>query len=388
MNDQTLAKNLVGAPVEKKSAAPAKTEGKKESLQSFKRTVTVLGLGDGGCKVSSDAGDVLDVSTIGFNLSKRNEELFSLDKFISADAQDGSGKNRSFAKEIVSMPKVMNTIVQETLSKRSDIFVVAQSTGGGTGCGSGPKVAATIADTLADSSIGEDRDKPVISIGMFPKLSDDSVSIYNTLQWQAEVDKIQLPYMVFNNARVQGSLSITHDTVNDEIVSSIKILNGATFEKTDINSMDSKDFINLINRPGRLNVYYTTRRPKQNENLDEFIIQLITKSTQESPLFPEAYALLVKGPKDLIENLDDDLSLLASSFGEPTFKYKHIEEAKDVEIAFITAGSTLPKKAIDTLKTRYDEIMYARSKQEKVTLEHDIKDPFAGKTKISRSGQI
>ena len=389
MDDQQLAKNLVGAPVEKKASTPVKGNPDREKLQSFKRSITVLGLGDGGCKVSSDIGTALaDTFTLGFNLSKRNDELFNLDKFISADSQDGSGKDRNFAKEIVSTPKVMNTIVQETLSKRSDIFITAQSTGGGTGCGSGPKVAATLADTLSNGSVTEDRNKPVIVIGMFPKLSDDSVSIYNSLQWQSEVEKIQLPYMVFNNAKVAGSLSTTHDTVNEEIVSAVRILSGATFEKTDINSMDSKDFINLINRAGRLNVYYTTRRPKQNEQMDDFIINLIAQSTQELPLYPEAYALLVKGPKELIENLDDDLSAISAKYGEPTFKYKHIEEGDSVEIAFITAGSSIPKTAIDKLKTRYDEITYARSKQETIKNEHKVDNPFGETKKIDRSKLI
>jgi hypothetical protein len=387
MDDKNLARELVGAKPEKKETSQSKA--KKESSSEFTRNITVLGLGDGGCKISSDIGQVTDAQTIGFNLSKRNENLFNLDKFISAEAQDGSGKNRKYAKEIVSTPKVMNTIVQETLTKRSDIYLVTQSTGGGTGCGSGPKVAATMADELSESSIAEDREKPVIVLGVYPKLSDDEASIYNTIQWQSEVEKIQLPYMIYNNARVNGSLSITHDTVNEEIVSGVRILSGMTFKQTDISSMDSKDFINLINREGRLNVYYTNRRPKQNENLDEFIINLINHSTQEPPLYPVAYALLVKGPRELLEGLDEDLSLISSKYGEPSLKYKHIEESSDVEIAFITSGSQIPKSATDKLKTRYDEIKYARKSQEDVVLAADeIDDPFAKKDKIKRGSQI
>ena len=387
MDDKNLARELVGAKPEKKETSQSKA--KKESSSEFTRNITVLGLGDGGCKISSDIGQVTDAQTIGFNLSKRNENLFNLDKFISAEAQDGSGKNRKYAKEIVSTPKVMNTIVQETLVKKSDIYLVTQSTGGGTGCGSGPKVAATMADELSESSITEDREKPVIVLGVYPKLSDDEASIYNTIQWQSEVEKIQLPYMIYNNARVNGSLSITHDTVNEEIVSGVRILSGMTFKQTDISSMDSKDFINLINREGRLNVYYTNRRPKQNENLDEFIINLINHSTQEPPLYPVAYALLVKGPRELLEGLDEDLSLISSKYGEPSLKYKHIEESSDVEIAFITSGSQIPKSATDKLKTRYDEIKYARKSQEDVVLAADeIDDPFAKKDKIKRGSQI
>lgn len=393
MSDQNLAKQLakqeidptVKAAREDAKAAPAT---KREKQATFKRTVVALGLGDGGCKIASDTSKLPDVYAMGYNLSKRNENLFNLKKFISADAQDGSGKNRGYAKEIVGRPEVMDTIIQETLSVKSDIIIIEQSTGGGTGCGSGPKVAISIADAIIDAGVRADADKPVIVLGVYPKLSDDSVSIFNTLTWQKEVKTIELPYMVFNNARVDSPSPLTHEKVNDEIVDAVHVISGGSFQQSDVYSMDSKDFFNILNRPGRLNVYYTDQRPKMNESLDNFLMNLIQNSTQEAPLYPEAYALLVKGPKDVIASIDDSLSSFNATYGEALLKYKHIEEGTSVEIAFITSGSQAPKTALDRLQSRYDEIEYSRRNKEEIKVEFDIDDPFSKRERTKKGGLI
>lgn len=393
MDDKQLAKELAGvAPTpnnekEQSNNIKAEKSTKESSIPSFRRQITVLGMGDGGCKMASDIGlGIQGAITVGYNLSKRNEDLFALDKFISAESEDGSGKDREYAKSIVKDSAVLRTILQNTINDKSEIFITTQSTGGGTGCGSGPKASAEMADVLVEMyEKKKKQEPPVILIGAFPKITEDKASIFNTLSWQDEVNKIELPYMVFNNSRVSESIAVTHETVNAEIVRSVKVINGASFKKTEVSSMDSKDFLNLLRTPGRLNIYYSTRRPKQNESLDDFIINMMNESTQEPPLAPTASALLVRGPAELIRNMNDDLTALYEKLGDSDFKYMHIEVSSDVEISFITAGSKIPISAIEKLQTRYDEIEYARSKQEDVTVSLDIENPFK-KEKVSKRG--
>lgn len=386
MDQRDIAKKLVGELNEPVKSTPKKV--KEANTESFRRSIGVIGLGDGGCKIASDINaNIADVRTMGYNLSKRNEDLFNVEKFISAQGEDGSGQNRKYAKSIVSKTEVLTPIVQEALKMRTDMFICTQTAGGGTGCGSGPKVAITIADELLESKVKGDVDKPVIIVGVYPKPVDQP-SIFNTLEWQTEVEKIELPYMIFNNARVNAASIKTHEEVNTEIIRAVEVLAGGTFEKSDIHSMDSKDFMNILNRPGRVNVYYSKKRPRMNETFDQFLMDLIKESTQEPPLLPEAQGILIKGPIEMIKNIDDSLALINESFGEPILKFKHIEESETVEIAFVTSGSKRPVNAIEILKARYAEIEYSRETKDVDPLVNDIEDPFKNDNKRKRGNLI
>lgn len=359
----------------------AKGEVKAQKVDKTKRSITVLGVGDGGSKIASDIKNGIDVESISFNTSSRNTDLFNMDVTITIENHDGSGKDRKAARETLT-DGILNKLIDKVNNIKSDVVLVTQTTGGGTGCGTGPKITATLADNLYSEKV------PVIAIGVYPKL-DDSVSIYNTIEWQKDIEKAEVPYMVFNNNAWNGSVINTHFMVNKGIMKTVKVISGDVFKSSDISSMDSEDLLKVISTPGRMTIMYTPVLPPLGMCLGEYIIDMVEESLQEEPDHPKCMALMVKGPKRLIEGMDISLALLKAKYGEPIIGFIHIEEdEEESNIAFITSGNGAPVKALGLLKRKYEEVEFNIKNQKNETEDFSVVNPMAPKRREKKSDSL
>jgi hypothetical protein len=384
-----IAKELVGkttTEVPKINAANVKAD--KQNKSELRR-VSILAIGDGGCTITStvkkelkkvqDADNILAaLRTVGFNLSGRNKGLFSeLDKFSFLTDEDGSGMNRNISKTEMSKPAVHEPLVNDMIH-HNDIAMVIATTGGGSGCGGSPTMAMQIENAL----IKNNKEAFTVVLGVAPKI-EDYPKIYNTIEWMKEVQKLELPYLLFNNDRVQGTLPHVHNVVNEEIVKAIKVIMGTSFKSSDISSTDNKDVLTALNRSGRINVYYSNQMPGGSETSDEYIQKVIDRSSQEEPRNPHARVVFVKGPKEVIDRFNTSLPAITEKYGAPTIKYYHVEESKDVEIAIIYSGGMNPSNLINRLKDVKVEMEHLdRQRQEdKNEIDVTVNDPFASKRK-------
>jgi cell division GTPase FtsZ len=344
--------------------------------ENFTRNLVIVGTGDAGCKVATEVKrGIEDVKTLGFNSSRRNESLWNLDTFIHLPAEDGSGKDRLFARQRLEESDATVKLSDAVLLERPDVVCIMHSTGGGTGSGTAANIAIDLYNQCVDNTV----DMPVILVTMLPEIHDDPVAIFNTIECQKEINKLTLPYMTFNNNRATGNVVNVHITVNEEIVNAMRVIKGRDFRKSETYSIDNKDIEKVLGTAGRLSIFSSKRRPKVGENIDDYIINMIEDSTQEEPFSPEAYAILIKAPKEILEQIDISLTKIRAKYGESLRRYAHFEESSECEIVFMAAGSAEPETAIKSLRSRYNEIMDVRNNARKVKVDLEIESPLTEK---------
>lgn len=352
----------------------AKTSPKKESASSdvmgdgprkdekimntpkATRELTIIGTGDAGAVIASGIKtDNSDATVLIYNTSMQKADKWNMDKVIHPGGQDGSGKSRTFSKGVFKDGafKSLEAVLLERAPKNWRYNVVTTSTDGGTGGGASPNIAKFTESTTKEVTI---------VIGVYPKLSEDERSQWNALNWQADIEKTELPYMIFDNEFYSELADHEcYEKVDAEIVRAVKMFSGKLYGES--NSLDNKDFSRLVSRNGRMNIYSSDRKPKVNEKLVDYLETVIKESCQPLPVSAEAYGLFIKAPADFIKTVNSDISPLTNVFG-CTSKDIHMEESDDFCISLIISGSEAPNARLKVMKLRYDDLCQMRAKRE------------------------
>ena len=354
---------------EKKAPSIVRNRSIEVTPENIERQITIIGTGDGGANIASKIKEDVGLKTIIYNTSKRSiVDRLSMDKFIHPGGEDGSGKVRSYSKDVFKSGahKTLEGILKENPESKWAYNIIISTTDGGTGGGVSPNVAK-----YAEAVTG----KPTIIVGVYPTLNEDARSQFNALSWQADVEKTELPYMAFdNNSFASESNMVRHEKINAEVSRAIHVFSGKLYGESD--SLDNQDFAKLISRGGRICIYSSDRDLRVNESLDNYIFEMISTSSQPIPVEPEAYGLFVKGPKEMLENLDTNMTEVFHKFGG-TSRDIHLEESNDVCISLIITGCGPASNRLKTIKKRYDDLMSPKkSTQPSVnTLLDGLQDP-------------
>ncbi len=382
--------NLMKGAQEKKSENPVvKDNGPKTNKTnggmtmdikpSNDRDLLIIGTGDAGAIIASGIKTGLpEARTFIYNTSMQKADVWNMDDFIHPGGQDGSGKSRAYSKGVFKDGafKSLEALLKELPKHNWRYNIVTTSTDGGTGGGASPNVAKFTESATKDTTV---------VIGVYPKLSEDERSQWNALNWQADIEKTELPYMIFDNEHY-GDLSdqACYEKVDAEIVRAVKVFSGKLYGES--SSLDNKDFSRLVARNGRINIYSSDRKPRVNEDLGKYLEVLINESCQPLPVAAEAYGLLIKAPAEFIAGINTDISPLMSRFG-CTSKDVHMEESTDFCISLIITGAGAPNERLKNMKMRYDDLMAMKVSKESTvnSLLNGLGDP-AGEG--SKKGKI
>lgn len=379
---------VVPSTTGKKTVTPTqKVETEVRMMPKTIRPFIHLGTGDAGANVVSVIKRSTDQFSVIYNTSSKGLDNLSFDKAIIPDAEDGSGKDRSYSKSVFKNgphEKMLNTVQSEI--ERTAIFYVAEysSADGGTGGGSAPNAVKYLRDNLRTKSGGR---VPVIAFGIYPDLTQDAKSLFNALSWQTEIEKIEAPYFVFDNNTCKQPTAIAHEKINGDIVEVARILAGQVYGETNISAIDNRDVFKLVSHGGRLALYTSKRRPKMDETLDSYIVDMITSSSQPEPLNPTAYGLFIKGPESVIKDLDVSISQVREKYGYELEKFVHIEIADEVQISLMVAGCAPPIQKLKIMRAKYDELLNSRGQNDitAASFADGLKDPFSLKKETERN---
>ena len=316
------------------------------------RNLLVVGCGDGGCTIASDIGKTVSESfIIAYNTSERTMNDIQADIRILADGEDGSGKVRSFSKDIFkrnSYRYLLDKVKEAVNNTDYEYILICSTTDGGTGSGMSPMAAKMIADNT---------NIPVILIGVYPSLDDDATAQFNSMQWQVECTKIGLPYMIFDNNQ-DGSKKEVHTLVNSKITDMTRLVSGNLYGNHVVSIIDNRDMYMLLHHiGGRIVTGTSTIRPTTNETLDNYIEKMISSNCQPVPANIGGIGVFLKGPKDIVDRLDPSIPDIRNKYGDATIHYWHIEYANEIRISFIFSGNDEAEERLFKMKDRYDYIM-------------------------------
>ena len=326
------------------------------------RHLLVIGCGDGGSMIASQIrAGIPGTFAICYNTSPRVLDKLNVDVKMTIDDTDGAGKVRQYSKDVFKNGSYKTLLgnVSAALNTHPDIayIVVCATTDGGTGSGISPMAAKLISDSEDAGDI------PVIILGVYPHINEDSTAQFNTMIWQEEVLKTGLPYMIFdNNAPGMANKLQIHDKVNRTIVNSLKVITGDIYGNSDISTIDSRDMWMLLENTGdRIVIVSDTTRPSMAQSLDAYVLTAMEKCLQPAPVNARATGVFLKGPEELIQKMDTSLADIRQQFGESVVQYTHIEESNDICISVIFSGCAEPADRLYEVKSRYDDIMSSQN---------------------------
>ncbi|MCM1230213.1 MAG: hypothetical protein NC489_08770 [Ruminococcus flavefaciens] len=386
------------------SKTPAQTEATGENDSTTVRQVLVIGCGDGGCNISTLITDRVphDVFTIAYNTSIHNmRDNVLANKKAHISGEDGSGKVRDYSKNIFKNGTYETVIgyVNDGIEslKGVDYVLITTTADGGTGSGMSVILAKLLSDNLK---------LPVIVLGVYPTMDDDAQSQFNALEWQSELTKAKIPHFILdNNIPHQQStetgdskVAEVHNKVNEQAARIAALLTGTNFGTSTKGMIDRRNLLNLtMGIGGRMVATSDTTRPTAGQTLDDYIENMLQKSCQPLPMGATGIGVWVKGPKDMLAQMNTDLHELQSKYGEAQLKFAHIEESTATEIGIIMTGCNEASDRLAGMKHRYDDIMSRAQKKESCIdgLMSGMTNPMGGLNKkfggtdvISGSGEL
>lgn len=347
------------------------------------RNILVVGTGDGGCNIAAEVKKRIPdhVSCVLYNTSARAMERHRdvADAMIIPKTEDGSGKDRSYSKDVFrkgSFKALLKAVTDITEAKEIDYIIITTTADGGTGGGASPNIAKFLSGNTT---------VPVIILGVLPTLSEDAKAQYNALAWQSDVEKTGLPHIVFDNNSYDGNSKVViHSAINHEIAKCMEVITGVAYGDTNISSIDNRDMLMiLVNAGKRIVIDTTNAHPNVSDTFDDFILELLDGGYQPMPKHATAIGIFVKGPKQFIESMDTSLIGVRKKIGNGQL-YTHIEESDRTRISIIAAGCTSYDDRMYLMKQRYEDIMSAASTDttSAADLMTGMKNPF--ETKIEK----
>lgn len=377
MNQQNWTDDQIMQQVKKAAATePDEVSMTDQIPESNKhRDLLVVGCGDGGSMIAQQIRAMIpNTFAICYNTSAVSTERLKVDVKIIPKSEDGSGKVRDYSKEVFKKGSYKHLLgnVEAAIKNNSNItyVVVCSTSDGGTGSGVSPMVAKLISQNI---------DVPVILIGVYPALMEDATAQFNAMLWQTEVEKIGLPYMIFDNeiAGVRNKSTI-HGIVNREIVECLKVITGDLYHGSTISTIDTRDLYMMIQHVGRrIVIGNSTTQLRSNQSLDEYVTDMLNQMHQPLPSNAGAIGIFLKGPNAIVTKMDTSLSEIRRVFGDAALQYTHVEESSEMQISVILAGCNEPVDRLYEIRGRYDDIMNAQKSQSSILgdLTSDLKSP-------------
>jgi cell division GTPase FtsZ len=363
-------------------------------------TTCIIGIGNCGNQIAALAKKELDVDVIAINTSE--DDLATLPEEVREKSyvigdKEGSGKNRSEAKKFLKdsiTSIVADPTFKETLMGKDQIFIIS-STGGGTGSGTAPIMSDIVRSAFRNP---DGTEKPVILIGVLPKLSEGLSTQTNTKEYLHELfEVLENPtYMLYdNNNYSKETAYVVLQKVNQEVVSDIKVLECFYNSPTPFDSIDGKDMKMVNGTPGRIAV--ASLLDIKEKDLDEMTIEdaLIDKLKKNAHAELQRDGIVTRSA--CITNLNDKLNGMFDSHishikefvGEPVEEFLHIavNENRDYpnNVSLVLAGLSPISDRVDKINDRIDEITREQEERERARRSTNLDNEAMEKVNEKRS---
>jgi len=388
MNNLVKNESMTSDDIKKRLGENLKRIRKEQNLTQFQladlqtkieaattRKLVIVGCGDGGCKIATEisnhCGD--DVCVVAYNTTTRTMEEMKASYKVLPKGLDGHGKQRGDSKEAFKNPAhaihtVLLNHVKEAIRSLGDVgyILVTSTTDGGTGSGVSPMVAKLLAD---------ETDIPTILLGVYPSADEDATAQFNAVQWQQEVEKIQVPHILLDNNTV-GNNDAGHQIINTYAARIASLIAGREFGNTTISIIDDRNLSMLLNRIGdRMVIAVEDVRPTSQQSLDDCVADLIDRCHQPAPGGVRGIGVFVKGPMELLNRMDTSLPGIQAKYGSAVLKFAHLEESSETRIAVILSGCFEATDRIAMMRAKWDDVMAGQRRHEST-----VNDVISGMT--------
>lgn len=392
LNEKDIETMLKAADNAANSAAvdSASTGGSDESTTT--RNVIVIGCGGGGCNISTMITERVpeDVYTIAYDTSVHNmPRNVVANKKATIDGEDGAGKFRDYSKNLFkdgTYETVLGYVNEAVaaLDGRPDYVLITTTADGGTGSG----MSVMLAKLLSDNT-----DIPVIVLGVYPTMTDDAQSQFNAMEWQTELVKTGIPYFILDNnipmqqmtgegsMKADAKMAEVFNRVNEQAARIGALLTGTNFGASTQGMIDRRNLLMLTQKiGGRMVATSDTTRPTAGQTLDDYIETMLQKSCQPLPYGVSGIGVWLKGPKEMLAQMDTSLTRLQERYGNAMLKFAHVEESANSEIGIIMTGCDEARDRLSDMRHRYDDIMSSMAKKSSCTdgLMTGLLNPMAG----------
>lgn len=328
------------------------------------RRILVVGCGGCGCNLATDIASALpndDIFAIGYDTSNRALGGIKANFRVYHEGLDGQGKQRGMAKDSfkVEIYKYLLDKVHNAVAHYPDIqyIIVCTSADGGTGSGVSPMVAKLIKDNT---------NIPVIVFGVYPRDAEDATAQFNSIEWQSEINKVGVPYILFDNNMSGSNVAEGNRMVNRSAVDACNLIGGHKFGNTNISIVDNRNLNMLLAQiGGRIVTGYIEKKPASTETLDDIVDEMIHANYQIEPDKVRGMAVFVYAKPDLLDRMDTSLQGIQRKYGQAVLRFSHIQEMPKESnelprFGIILTGCAEASARLKHLYDRHQDIMNAQ----------------------------
>lgn len=326
--------------------------------------VAVIGTGNcGGQMADLASGEGFDA--IAINASSDDLELLvnKVECFLVGDG-NGTGKNRDNAKAYLSDHS--NIFEDQRIIRfitGHDVIVIATSTGGGFGSGSSLELVKKLSEKHGD--------KLFIPAGVMPFNSEGYTAQLHGIEWEQELEDMQVPYILYDNDRFSGKPEQeVCRAVNMNFIRDLRIMRGDFVYDSKIGGIDARDMLTTLSTPGRL-VMGSLVNIDEEDIVDRSLISTVKKYIDEESAHADvvddkqimASAIMYCLPEEFDLYKGTIRSDLQNTYGEHISDYTNFTDITDDNlpdatpcIAIVLAGLTTCQTRIGKMVKRHDKL--------------------------------
>ena len=256
------------------------------------------------------------------------------------------------------------------MCERSDVIIVASSTGGGTGSGVSPLLIKLLKATYPG--------KIVMYCGILPRAAEVKAQV-NSINCLTEISGLSVPYFLADLDYYEG---VSNDTAYNEIqtyiIDCINTIRGKYLNKSSYGMIDENDMRAVISEPGYLSVY-NLNKVSQSQLDKESMQQLMIKKIKHSPAVEimrdgvvRQMAAIVNMPNDMSDSSkSSDYEELIKYIGRPLSifeNYAIVQEATG-QMVIILSGQSIPYNRMSRMKEIVAQYNEKRSKEKQFNLQ-------------------
>jgi hypothetical protein len=317
----------------------------------------VIGVGAGGGNIAhlmSSYGYL----TAAFNTAEADMADLRVGAKVTMKNVNGSGKDRAFA--ATEFKRSFKSFFEHDMIKEildNDLIFIVGTGGGGTG--------TVISVMIAGYLKNEYPEKTIFAIGILGSIKEDLISQKNMKEFISDLEnKTNCPYMLFDNNRVKNKFGDdVYDTVNQDVVNSIRILSKEYFLENSRSNIDGRDYARLTSYTGLTSVVSVDNLNISVADEDIDLIQKIKQSADNSSAIvtqnPDAYGFFMNTSINVYSRVDttfDDVQLkMGKNLGKPVFKHLQNSSGNGPEFAVIMTGMQAPIERFNLIEKRIEE---------------------------------
>lgn len=339
--------------------------------------VGVIGIGNMGNMVAAEANEK-DIPVIGLNTSERDLDAVKSKTAIQTfylGKGEGAGKDRTKSKEAVKshIRELMGDEAFKKFMEETEVIFIVSSTGGGTGSGTAPMIADVLHQLY--------QNKLFIIVGALPTIGESVGAQRNTIEYISEVQKLGIPYMLFDNDNAsESATNKIFNKINKDVVEAISVIRGDYNLLSQYGMIDAADMTKIITLPGMIHINVLKGIYQEKIPTDGSIEDLVISSMKHNSMVTldrdkivKRRAYIVNLSEDIQSYFDPNLPKLTELYGEPVEVFDHYsvnvdEDERANYVVIIQSGLSLPENRLKKIQHRIQAVEEALKKQKESSI--------------------